>query len=193
MPHFALIFCLLVAEQETDLSNETISIGDIYTRLVKCLYKKYTIRKDINYDISDFLGVLKSVGKLALRILISNNPLLQRSEVLRIVGQFAFDYGLFAGHEDIGLLGDPAADLYVTYSHRSLEEFFGSFGFIQALCEDEDILGSNCEEPIFMMNPLVWSFCLWFLSSPVFEFPHRDECYDKLTSYVAECINQPKC
>ena len=72
-------------------------------------------------------------------------------------------------------------------------KFFGSFGFIQALCEGqsvEDILGSNCEEPIFMMNPLVWSFCLWFLSSPVFEFPHRDECYDKLTSYVAKQINQ---
>ena len=90
------------------------------------------------------------------------------------------------------LLGDPIADVYVTYPHRSLEEFFGSFGFIQALDDGksvDDILGSDCNKPIFMVNPLVLRFCLWFLSSSDFGFPQRDECYDKLTSYAAKCID----
>ena len=48
-----------------------------------------------------------------------------------MLGDFAFEYGLFAGHEDLKLFNDPTADIYVTYPHRSLEEFFGSYGFVQ--------------------------------------------------------------
>ena len=133
---------------------------------------------------------MKSVGQLALRTLISNNPLLKRSEVLSVVDEFAFEYGLFAGHEDIRLLDDLTADIYVTYPHRSLEEFFGSFALIQDLSQGksvDDILGSDCEKPIFMVNPLVLSFCLWFLSSAQFNFPTTG--FDKLTSYVAKRID----
>ena len=167
-------------------------MGDIYTRLVKSLYKKYRVRQSFGHEKADFDRTMKSVGHLALRTLISDNPLVQRQEVLSIVGDFGFEYGLFAGHEDIRLLGDPTADIYVTCPHRSLEELFGSYGFIQALNDGqsvEDILGPDCKKPIFMVNPLVLKFCLWFLSSQDFDFPQRDECYDKLTSYVAKRID----
>ena len=183
-PILLSFFCFLVAEQEIDLTYKTISIGDIYTRLVKCLYKKYTIRKNMEFEEENFFCILKSVGQLALQTLTSNNPLLQRSEVFRVVGEFAFEYGLFAGHEDIRLCSDQSPDIYVTYPHRSLEESFGSYGFIQSLNEGrslDDILGPDCKEPIFMANPLVFRFCFWFLTGPDFYFPHRDESYDKLT------------
>ena len=190
-PILLSFLCWLVAEWEIDLSDVTIMLGDIYYRLVRCLYKKFTIKKGIEFKMSDFDHVMKSVGHLALMSLMSNNPLLQLNEVLRVVGQFAFEYGLFAGHEDFRLFGDPSADIYVTYAHRSLEEFFGSFGFIQALDDGksvDDILGSDCEEPIFMVNPLVLRFCLWFLCQS-FHLPRRRTCYDKLTSYVAKRID----
>ena len=189
-PILLSFFCFLVAEQEIDLSDKTTSMGDIYTRLVKCLYKKFTIRKGMKFEQDDFVQVMKSVGQLALQTLMSNNQLLQREEVLGVVGDFAFDYGLFAGHEDIRLLGDPTADLYVTYAHRSLEEFFGSFGFIQALDDGksvDDILGSDCKTPVFMGNPLVLNICLWFLSTS--GFVKKDECYDILTSYTAKRLD----
>ena len=101
---------------------------------------------------------------------------MQKSEVLRIAGDFAFEYGFFAGHEDFRLCTDPTADIYVTYAHRSLEEFFGSFGFLQALADGksvDDILGSDCEQPIFMMNPLVLRFSLWLLNEKLFNFPQN--------------------
>ena len=82
--------------------------------------------------------------------------------------------------------------MYVTYPHRSLEEFFGSYGFYSGFKSGQsinNILGSDCEEPIFMVNILVFRFCLWFSSSSDFDFPHRDESYDKLTSYVAKHID----
>ena len=130
---------------------------------MKCLYKKYTIRTHIAYKPDDFNKVMKSVGKLALQTLMSNKPLFQRCEVLRIAGHFAFDYGLFAGHEDFRLLGDPTADLYVTYPHRSLEEFFCSFGFLQALDDEksvDDILGSDCEKTDIHGGPFGLEFLL---------------------------------
>ena len=191
-PILLSFFCFLVAEQEIDLSDKTIDMGHIYMSLVKCLYKKFIIRKGKEFEKKDLFFIYKSVGKLAVRTLTSNNPLLERREVLRVVGEFAFDYGLFAGHEDFRLLGDPTADICVTYPHRSLEEFFGSIGFIDALSDGnsvDDILGSDCKKPIFMVNPLVLRFCLWFLSSQDFDFLQRYECYDKLTSYVAKRID----
>ena len=175
-----------MAEQEIDLSEKTISIGDMYTRLVKCLYKKFTIRKSITFELDDFVQVMKSVGKMALTTLKSNNPLLKKCKVLSVVGEFAFEYGLFAGHEDFRLSGDLTADIYVTYPHRSLEEFFGSFGFCQALSEGdsvEEILGTNSRNSLLLVNPLFLKFTLWFLSNP--NFPWLKNGYDKITSYVA--------
>ena len=83
---------------------------------------------------------------------------------------------------------DSTADTYVTYVHRSIEEFFGSFEFLQALDDGksiDEILGSDCEEPIFMVNPLVMKFCLWLLTTREF-FSSPRIVYDKLVTYAAK-------
>ena len=85
---------------------------------------------------------------------------------------------------------DSTADTYITYAHRSIEEFFGSFGFIQALDDGKsvkDILGSDCKKPIFLMNPLVLNFCLWFLTTNYFKFSKK--IYDQLASCAAKVID----
>ena len=191
-PILLSILCLLVKENEINLSKADATVGDLYLRMVQCLYRKFTNRKGTQYVESDFIQVMKSVGNLALQTLITNNPLLQKDEVLRIVGEFAFEYGFFSGHEDFRLCADPTADICVTYAHRSVEEFFGSFGFLQALADGksvEDILGSDCEKPIFMVNPLSLQFCLWLQTKELFR--HPQEIFDNLTFYVAERINVP--
>ena len=80
-PILLAFLCVLVRDEEVDLSDETISIGDIYTKMVRCLYKKFLIKRNAGFEESEFVDVLKSVGKLALKTLISNNPLLQKSEI----------------------------------------------------------------------------------------------------------------
>ena len=85
---------------------------------------------------------------------------------------------------------DPTADIYVTYPHRSLEEFFGSCGFLQALNDGksvDDILGLDSEEPIFMVNPLVLRFCLWLLTTEFFKYPGNS--YQKLVLFAAKRID----
>ena len=191
-PILLSFLCLLVKESKIDLSDTKLRIGDLYFRMAQCLYKKFTNRIGIRFVKSDLVLITKSVGIIALKTLLPNNPLLQKSEVIEIVGDFAFELGFFTGHEDFRLCTDPTADIYVTYVHRSIEEFFGSFGFLQALDDGksvDDILGSDCEKPIFMTNPLVLKFCLWLLSRQDLGFANRDEIYEKLVSYVVNSID----
>ena len=190
-PILLSFLCLLVKEEEIDLSDTRLTVGDLYLRMVKCLYKKFTIRKGIQFKECAFVKVIKSVARLALQTLLSNNPLVQRSKVTDIVGNLAFDYGFFTGHENFRPSSDPTADTCVTYAHRSLEEFFGLFGFLQALDDGksiDDILGSDCKKPIFMVNPLVLKFCLWIMAKEYFE--SSKQIYDTLTSYVAKRIDR---
>ena len=190
-PILLSFLCLLVKEEEIDLLDTNLTIGDLYFKMVQCLYQKFTIRKGIGFMESEFVEVMKSVGIIALKTLLSDNPLLQRSQVIEIVGESAFEYGMFAGYEDFRLCTDPTADICVTYAHRSLEEFFGSFGFLQALNDGksvDDILGSDCEKPISMVNPLVLQFCLLLLTTTEF-FSSQRIVYDQLVTYAAQRID----
>ena len=111
-PILLSFICLLIREDEIDLSGKTVHIGELYTRMVRCLYKKFTIRKGIEFKISEFLKVLKLLEKLALQTLLSGKPLLRRNEVIKQVGPYAFDYGLLIGNEDAHrLIGDETADI----------------------------------------------------------------------------------
>ena len=186
-PILLAILCFLVHRQEVRLSDRNITIGDIYFKMVKYLYRKFTLKKGVEFEQTKLLKVITSVGHLAIRTLLSDSPLLQRSEVLKIAGEFALDYGFLAGDKDFT---DPTADLNVTYAHSSIEEFFGSFGFIQALDDGntiDEILGSDCEQPIFMMNPLVLQFCLWLLTKDFYN--SRGNIYQELVLFVAKRID----
>ena len=97
-------------------------MGDLYFKMVKYLYFAFANKKGKQFQESDLIEVMKSVGQLALHTLLLNSPLLQGSEVRRIAGDFALEYGFFAVDKEFT---DPTADTYVTYVHRSIEEFFG--------------------------------------------------------------------
>ena len=97
--------------------------------------------------------------------------MLRKSKVISVVGPDAFDYGLLIGHEDAHrLIRDETADIFITFPHRSLQEFLGSFFFVPSLLnhcrENEDILqGTVLEKPIFMENPLFLKCSLWFVNN----------------------------
>ena len=171
-PILLSFICLLVKEDEIDLSDKTIHIGQIYMRMVRCLYKKFTIRKGISFERSNFVKAIEAIGKLALETLLSGNALLRKRDVVKEVGQDVFDYGLLIGHEDADMLiRDETADIFVTFPHRSIQEFLGAFFFVCMLDtgrELESLLGSDREKAIFMTNPLFLKFCLWFCSDQNF-------------------------
>ena len=187
-PILLSFICLLVREDEIDLSDKTIHIGEIYTRMVRCLYKKFTIRKGIEFKIGEFINVLKFLGKLALQTLLSGNPLLRRSQVIEEIGSDAFDYGLLIGHEDCRLIRDETADIYVTFPHRSIQEFLGALYFCVILDDGQKIekkLKKRTRKSIFMTNPLFLQFCLWLLHNgeKYFNFKRSQDTYNQLIDF----------
>ena len=86
-PILLSFLCLLVKEDKMDLLDRNLAIGDLYFRMVKCLYTKFTLRKGIKFERTVFHQVLTSVGKLALHTLISENPLLSMEDIVGTAGK----------------------------------------------------------------------------------------------------------
>ena len=67
---------------------------------------------------------------------------LKKSRVHREVGEDAFNYGFLIGDQD--LIGDIIGDIYVTFLHRNIQEFFGTFFFVLLL----NLSGYHADTPI---------------------------------------------
>ena len=44
-PMLLLFICILVNSDEINLESKRISLGEVYTRLVRLLYRKFVVRK----------------------------------------------------------------------------------------------------------------------------------------------------
>ena len=101
--------CILVTGKLDSEHVKTMSHGEIYTRMIQCLYKKFHLCQKIPFKDEQFFKVVKSLGKLALESLVSGDPLFKRSRVVKEVGEEVFDYGLLIGNEDV--INDLVADI----------------------------------------------------------------------------------
>ena len=165
-PILLSFLCVLVREDEIDLSSSGMHIGEIYYRMVRCLYKKFTIREGIDFENGTFYEIIKLIGELAFETLLSGNPMFQRKKVTTKVGMYAFDYGLLIGHEDAHkLFRDETADIYITFLHQSLQEFLVFFYFVRMMDQNAETFVTDERKKILLTNPLFFRFCLWFLKS----------------------------
>ena len=137
-PMLLLFLSILVNKEELDLTRQFIPLGEIYFRLVRCIYRKYCERKRILFRESKFVDVLKRVGKVSWEMFKSGRSWAQRSDVIEEVGEDAFEIGLLIGHKDFRLSGVETADILITCPHLTIQEFLGSFGFLQML-NDESV------------------------------------------------------
>ena len=194
VPILLSFLCLLVREDNVDLSNKKISRGEIYFRMVQCLYKKFTLRKGIRFKKSSLVNVLMYLGKLALETLLSGKSELERCEVIEQVGEDIFDYGLLIGEDSFTLTRDMTVDIFVTFPHRSLQEFLGAFYFVLNLSKKQPVNHVDKTIREFLKNPLFSEFCVWLLdeSNQIFSFPERSIACDTLNIYVAEQIDAVK-
>ena len=194
-PILLSFMCLLAREDDIDLSNTKMHTGEIYTRMVRCLYKKYVIRKGLSFDNDQFKAAVTKIGKLALKTLLSGDPLLKRSEVIKEVGADAFDYGILIGHEDAYMLiKDETADIFVTFPHRSIQEFLGALYFIWMLDKGETVQFLVCknDKPIFLTHPLFLHFCLFLCDDQIFfNLENRQKVYQCLLQFSVNLINYP--
>ena len=193
-PIIFLIICVLVKEDQIILGGRNFSNGELYFRLVRFLYVKYTTQKGIEYDKEHLEELLKKMGKLAWDTLRSGNGLLRRSQVIREIGEEAFEYGLLIGNEDFRLVSDEAADILVTFPHRTLQEFLGSYYFVLKLsegCPLESLLGADFGTARFMQDQLFLDFCSWFANGSEYLIPNFNGkvVLQSLKSYILDRID----
>ena len=177
-PILLVFICILSKNGHLDTTASCITTGDIYLKLVRSLYGKYCVRKSLPFKEQHFLEVLHRVGNLAFQCLQSSNYLLKRDEVLRTIGDDAFEYGFFSGHEDFRLSGDAAADVFITFPHRTIQEFFGAFSFVLSILDGvniDRIIEPNSFIPIFMTN-------IYFLEFSLFAISYIDKVCKKTTN-----------
>ena len=166
-PILLVFICILSQNGHLDTTASSVTTGDIYLKLVRFLYRKYCARKSLSFEEQDFLEVLHRVGNLARQCLQSGIYFFKRDEVLRTIGENAFEYGFFSGHEDFRLLGDVEADVFITFPHGTIEEFFGAFSFVLSILDGvnaDSITQPNSSIPIFMTNAYFLEFCLFAIS-----------------------------
>ena len=196
-PILLSVVCVLVRDEGIDLLKGEREVGDIYLTMTQCLYKKYLLRKGWKFEQKGFLETLFSVGKIAWETLISGNPFLSKDNVVKECGEEVFAVGLLIGDEKFSSLKHLNADILVTFSHRSLQEFFGSAYFILKLDNGETIealLGAEPEKAPFLMNPLVLEFCAYFLKTRQNDLllAQKETVFDSLVQFVCDRIDFPQ-
>ncbi len=199
-PILLSFMCILVRDDPSINLAGSMHTGEIYAKMLRCLLKKYTMRKGLKLREADFkalfMAKLKAVGKFVWDALLTDDPLLEKSEVIEEVGEDAFDLGWLIGNEDSWLLGqDRTADICITFPHRSLQEFWGAFFFVLLVGEKNtvNLSGIKGDKPYFLMNPLFFHFCLWFLYSDQqhFIFEHKQNVRDTLCVFTSDKIDLP--
>ena len=194
-PLILLFVCALVDGDSIDLSANNVFLGEIYFRIVRRIYRTYL--GDESYNAGEFVDVAKKIGKLAWKTLIEGRNLRQKSDIVCKIDEDAFKLSYLIGYEDDRLKCDETADIFVTFFHRTVEEFFASFHFVDRLSKGstiEHLFGSGCKKPIFMINRLFLSFSLWFLYSDQQYVYLKDNklAQTKLVSYVTEVVDVPQ-
>ena len=194
-PILFLILCVLVEKDEVDLTSISFDKGDLYFRLLKFVHRKFLVNEGRKCYEDRFKEIMNGLGKLAWEIEKSGSPFMQRSEVIKEVGEEAFQYGLLSGHEDFNLITKEDADISVNFVHRTLQQFLGSYYFVLMLSEGEPIgnlidLAEHRSERL-ITEPLFFHFCLWFVFSDQnsITFPNKDCALQSLRDFFRTKLN----
>ena len=185
-PILLSFLCILVLDDDINLKEKTIPLGEIYAKLLRCLYKKFTLRKGIEYQTIKFIRMLQKVGKIAFQTWISGHSI-ERSSLIRDLGGDAFNYGLIIGHEYS--LPDERNSIYLRFLERGMQDFVRAYYFIHKLNSGisvDTLLGPHGKNPILTMNPLFLHFCLWLLkkSERHFSFRNNVQVYQSLQRFI---------
>ena len=176
-PILLSFLCILVREDDINLNKNAVTLGEIYTRLFRCLYKKFTLRKGIEFQTVEFTHILQLLGKIAFKTLTSGSTP-ERIDLIEELGGDAFNYGIIVGHEDTELTVD--GKISITFLEKGMQDFLGAFYFINMLDSGEsleELLEHNQENPVITSNPLFLQFCLWLLKKSEGYFSFRDADY----------------
>ncbi len=132
-PIVLLFICVLVNDGKLNLNDRNVTLGDIYDNLLICLYRRYSIRKNMVLDEEHMKRTLSLLGKFALKMLEKGKTLFKSSEIEREVGKDAFQYGIIIGFKSRKIVEVLEADIEVCFLHETIQEFLAAKFIINEL------------------------------------------------------------
>ena len=190
-PMLLLFLCVLENSDELDLTKKVMSLGQVYFRLIRCMYRKYCARKGIKFSDNEFIQVLRRVGKVAWEMLDSGTNVAEQSQIIGEIGGDAFEYGWFAGHIEYRLASKETKDIFVAFIHQTVQEFLGVFYFISMWNTEGKISISDKYSPT---ESYFLRFGLWLLSDKCsyIQFDKSENILNALAQYVRDIIDIPQ-
>ena len=164
-PMLRTFLCVLAGSNIIDLSQGELSLGEIFTKLAGYIYNSH---KFIDH-------VVKRIGKLAFQALINSGT----------------------SNQDIPT-NDPLLEgnshNIVRFKQTSMQIYLAALYFVLEIDAGKSVsslFGSQCSEPLLLINDLFLYFVLWFLSQRTGEIviAKRKKVYQALVTYVKERID----
>ncbi len=193
-PILVLFLCLLVNWGEINLNEETLPVGEFYTRLLNCLFRRYLAKiqdQDSNDDQeSKRENVLLRIGKIAFNGILSNRVAYKKSEILSEIGPDAFAYGILIGSDEYAgnRFLDENADMFVYFAHKSIQEYLAAKYFMHQIGtlnkNITDLLGKRYNLDFIERNLMFLTFCGYFIK--------KMEDHDRQYSAVEQTVNKDK-
>ena len=181
-PILVLFVCLLVNWDEIDLIHESLSLGELYTRLLNCLFRRYIEerkkkgnpekdKQPSEDEERERREILLKLGELAFNGLLSSKIAYRRKDVIQRVGEDAFEYGILIGSEeyDDKTFLHENADIFVFFQHKSIQEYLAAKYFMHKISSGEksitDMIGKRRKLGFVKDNLMFFTFCAYFLEA----------------------------
>ncbi len=168
-PIMVLFLSLLVNWGEVDLNNEKVLVGEFYTRLLNCIYRRFVAEKigkeNQEEEEAKREETLLKIGKVAFKGILSNKVTYRKKEILKAVGPRAFQYGILIGTDEWeGRRDMPEnADIFVYFVHKSIQEYLAAKYFMQQLQKGKSIEKlislRNANLEFIKNNLMFFTFC----------------------------------
>ena len=160
-PILLSVMCSLVSKNVVSWIDRP---AKVIAEVVLCLCKYYSRRKGEKFSFNQYVSVVKKLGPLALKMLISDNYSPYKSQVIKDLGEEAFAFGLLVGQEGYFYLSKNTGDISLSFLHPTIEQFLGAFHFVQIPGNEmESFFRGQIKRPIDLVNETFLDFCFWFL------------------------------
>ncbi len=128
-PILLLFICILVNDGCLDLCEKSVTLNDIYERLLSCLYRRYISKRGKDEcSVRQKRQTLLKLGKIALAGMEKGKLLYSKREIEEKAGKDAFHYGIIIGYKDRRIVQDvdAEADFLVCFIHQSIQEYLAA-------------------------------------------------------------------
>ncbi len=185
-PLLLLFICFLVNDGGLDLLDRNVTLGDIYDKVLKCLYRRYCVKMGIPFNKKNMRGNLLQLGRFAWKKLDTGKSVFMRTEIKSEVGSDAFLYGIIVGYKTRKIVEDIGADLEVCFLHDTFQEFLAAIYIVEELNVSdrraEDMWPGVWDISTVAKLPLLLSFAVDLLQD-------RKQARDKLVASTRKIFN----